>query len=43
MKSRSDSQSFWVHARRSQEFPGHTYVPWKFPTNVRTRSSQMWF
>jgi hypothetical protein len=39
MKSRSDSPSFWVHARRSQEFPGRTYVPWKFPTNVRTRSS----
>jgi hypothetical protein len=25
--------------RRSQEFPGCTYVSWKFPTNVRTRSS----
>jgi hypothetical protein len=31
MKSRSDSPGFWVHARRSQEFPGCTYVPWKFP------------
>jgi hypothetical protein len=31
------SQSVWVHARRSQEFPGRTYVPWKFPTKVRTR------
>jgi hypothetical protein len=30
---------FWVHACRSQEFPGRTYVPWKFPTKVRTRSS----
>jgi hypothetical protein len=28
-----------VHARRSQEFPGRSYVPWKFPTKVRTRSS----
>jgi hypothetical protein len=42
MKSRSDSLGFWVHALRSQEFPGHTYVPWKFPTKVRTRSSQLW-
>jgi hypothetical protein len=39
MKSRSDSPRFWVHARRSQEFPGRSYVPWKFPTKVRTRSS----
>jgi hypothetical protein len=31
-----------VHARRSQEFPRRTYVPWKFPTKVRTRSSQLW-
>jgi hypothetical protein len=31
-----------VHARKSQEFPGRTYVPWKFPTNVRTKSSQLW-
>jgi hypothetical protein len=22
--------------------PGRTYVPWKLPTNVRTRSSQLW-
>jgi hypothetical protein len=42
MKSRSDSPGFWVHASRSQEFPGRTYVPWKFPTKVRTRSSQLW-
>jgi hypothetical protein len=27
MKSRSDSPGFWVHARKSQEFPGRTYVP----------------
>jgi hypothetical protein len=25
-----------------QEFPGRTYVPWKFPTKVRTRLSQLW-
>jgi hypothetical protein len=31
MKYRSDSSGFWVHARRSHEFPGCTYVPWKFP------------
>jgi hypothetical protein len=31
MKSRSDSPGFWVHARRSQEFPWRTYVPWEFP------------
>jgi hypothetical protein len=42
MKSRSDSPGFWVHARRSQELPGRTYVPWKFPTRVRTISSQLW-
>jgi hypothetical protein len=42
IKSRSDSPGFWVHACRSQEFPGRTYVPWKFPTKVRTRSSQLW-
>jgi hypothetical protein len=42
MKSQSDSPGFWVHARRSQEFPGRTYVPWKFPMKVRIRSSQLW-
>jgi hypothetical protein len=31
-----------VHARRSQEFSGRTYVPWKFPMKVRTKSSQLW-
>jgi hypothetical protein len=29
-----------VHARRSQEFLGRTYVPWKFRTKVRIKSSQ---
>jgi hypothetical protein len=43
MRSRSDSPGFWVHACRSQEFPGRTYVSWKFPMKVRTRSSQLWF
>jgi hypothetical protein len=42
MKSRSDSPGFSVHTPRSQEFPGRTYVPWKFPTKVRTRLSQLW-
>jgi hypothetical protein len=42
MKSRSDSPSFCVQERRSHEFPGRTYVPWKLPTNVWTRSSQLW-
>jgi hypothetical protein len=42
MKSRSDSLSFCVHIRRSQELPWRTYVPWKFPTNVQTKSSQLW-
>jgi hypothetical protein len=42
MKSRSDSSGFWVHARRSQEFPERTYVPWKFPMKVQTRLSQLW-
>jgi hypothetical protein len=41
MKSRRDSPGFWGHPRRSQEFPGRTYVPWKFPMNVWTRSSQL--
>jgi hypothetical protein len=41
MKSRSDSPGFWVHARKSQEFPGCTYVPRNFPVKVRTRSSQL--
>jgi hypothetical protein len=36
-----DSPGFWVHARGSQEFSKHMYVPWKFPTKVRTRSSQL--
>jgi hypothetical protein len=39
MKSRSDLLGFWVQERKSQEFPGRTYVPWKLPTNVRTKSS----
>jgi hypothetical protein len=42
MKSWSDSPGFWVQERKSQEFSGRTYVPWKLPTNVRTKSSQLW-
>jgi hypothetical protein len=40
-EARSDSPGFWVHAHRSKEFPGHTYVPWKFPMNARIKSSQL--
>jgi hypothetical protein len=28
--------------RKFQEFLQRTYVPWKFPTKVRTKSSQLW-
>jgi hypothetical protein len=42
MKYRSDSPGRWVQERRSQEFPGRTYVPWKLPMNMWTRSSQLW-
>jgi hypothetical protein len=42
MKFRSDSPGFCVQERKSHEFPGCTYVPWKLPTNMRTRSSQLW-
>jgi hypothetical protein len=42
MKSRSNSPDFWVQEHRSQKFPGHTYVHWKFHMNVRTRLSQLW-
>jgi hypothetical protein len=42
MKSRSDSPGFGVHACKSQEFPRRTHVPWKFPTNMRTKSYQLW-
>jgi hypothetical protein len=42
MKSRSDSPGFCVHTRMSQQFPGRTYVPWKFTMNVRAKSSQLW-
>jgi hypothetical protein len=30
MYSRRDSPGCWRQLQRSQEFPGHTYVPWKF-------------
>jgi hypothetical protein len=33
---------FLVAHAQAQELPGRTYVPWKFPTKVRTRSSQLW-
>jgi hypothetical protein len=28
--------------QRSQEIPGRTYVPWKFPPKTLTRSAQSW-
>ena len=40
MYSRRDSLgSCWQHLR-SQEFPGRTYVPWKFSTKTLMRSAQ---
>jgi hypothetical protein len=39
MYSRRDSPGYWRQFRRSHEFPGHTYVPWKFPMKALTRSS----
>jgi hypothetical protein len=41
MYSRRDSPGCWRQLRRSQEFPGRTYVPWKLPTKDLTRSSQL--
>jgi hypothetical protein len=40
MYSRRDSPGYWRQLRRSHEFPGRTYVPWKFPAKALTRSSQ---
>ena len=42
MKSQRDSFGFWRQLLRSQEFPGRTYVPWKFPTKTFTKSRQLW-
>ena len=42
MKSRRDSSDFYRQLLRSQEFPRRTYVPWKFPTKILTRSTQPW-
>ena len=42
MKSQRDSSSFWRQLLRSQEFPGRTYVPWKFQTKTLTKSHQSW-
>ena len=41
MKSQRDLPSFWQQLLRSQEFPGRTYVPWKFPTKTLTKSRQL--
>jgi hypothetical protein len=40
MYSRRDSPGCWRQLRRSHEFLGRTYVPWKFPAKALTRSSQ---
>jgi hypothetical protein len=40
MYSRRDSPGCWRHLQRSHEFPGRTYVPWKFLAKALTRSSQ---
>jgi hypothetical protein len=42
MYSRRLSSCFCRQLRRSQEFPGRTYVPWKFPLKILTRSYQSW-
>jgi hypothetical protein len=39
MYSRGDSPGCWRELRRSHEFLGRTYVPWKFPAKALTRSS----
>jgi hypothetical protein len=41
MYSHRDSPGCWRQLRRSHEFPGHTYVPWKFPAKALTRLSQL--
>jgi hypothetical protein len=38
--SHRDSLGCWRQLRRSHEFLGRTYVPWKFPAKALTRSSQ---
>jgi hypothetical protein len=40
MYSRRDSLGCWRQLRRSHEFLGRTYMPWKFLTKALTRSSQ---
>jgi hypothetical protein len=40
MYSRWDSPGCWRQLQRSHEFPGRTYVPWKFPAKALTRLSQ---
>jgi hypothetical protein len=40
MYSHRDSPGCWRQLRRSHEFIGRMYVPWKFPTKALTRSSQ---
>jgi hypothetical protein len=40
MYSHRDSPGCWRQLWRSHEFPGRTYIPWKFPAKALTRSSQ---
>jgi hypothetical protein len=40
MYSHRDSPGYWWQLRRSHEYPGRTYVPWKFHAKALTRSSQ---
>jgi hypothetical protein len=40
MYSHRDSPGCWRQLRRSHEFLGRTYVPWKFPAKALSRSSQ---
>jgi hypothetical protein len=40
MYSHRDSTGCWRQLRRSNEFLGRTYVPWKFLAKALTRSSQ---
>jgi hypothetical protein len=40
MYSRRDSPGCWRQLRRSHEFPGRTYMPWKFSAKALTRPFQ---
>ena len=42
MYPRRVSPAFWRQFLRSHGFSGHLYVPWKFPTKISFRSTQLW-